>query len=59
VVGLLLCLFQAINQLKEQTLSFGVKLFAVCINLFLSAGWFGGELLRFGREIFDRFYLIL
>ncbi|GHU25937.1 EscS/YscS/HrcS family type III secretion system export apparatus protein [Betaproteobacteria bacterium] len=59
VVGLLLSLFQAITQLQEQTLSFGVKLIAVSITLFLTAGWFGGELLRFGREIFDRFYLIL
>jgi type III secretion protein S len=58
VVGLLLSLFQAISQLQEQTLSFGVKLIAVCVTLFLTAGWFGAELLRFGREIFERFYLI-
>jgi type III secretion protein S len=58
VVGLLLSLFQAISQLQEQTLSFGVKLIAVCLTLFLTTGWFGAELLRFGREIFERFYLI-
>lgn len=58
VVGLMLSLFQAITQLQEQTLSFGVKLIAVCITLFLTADWFGAELLRFGQEIFERFYLI-
>jgi type III secretion protein S len=58
VVGLLLSLFQAITQLQEQTLSFGVKLIAVCITLFLTSGWFGAELVRFGEQIFSRFYLV-
>lgn len=58
VVGLALSLFQAITQLQEQTLTFGVKLIAVVITLFLTAGWFGAEILRFSREIFDKFYLI-
>ncbi len=58
VVGLALSLFQAITQLQEQTLTFGVKLIAVVVTLFLTAGWFGAEILRFSREIFDKFYLI-
>lgn len=58
VVGLGLSLFQAVTQLQEQTLTFGVKLIAVVLTLFLSAGWFGAEILRFAREIFDKFYLI-
>jgi type III secretion protein S len=58
VVGLLLSLFQAITQLQEQTLSFGVKLICVGITLFMISGWFGAELMKFSREIFDRFYLI-
>lgn len=58
VVGLLLSLFQAITQLQEQTLSFGVKLIAVCITLFLTSSWFGAELVRFGEQIFSRFYLV-
>lgn len=56
VVGILFSLFQAITQLQEQTLSFGVKLIAVCVTLFLTAGWFSGELLRFANNIFDNFY---
>jgi type III secretion protein S len=58
VVGLLLSLFQAITQLQEQTLSFGVKLICVGATMFLTAGWFGAEIMRFSREIFDRFFLI-
>jgi type III secretion protein S len=59
VVGLLLSLFQAITQLQEQTLSFGVKLICVGITLFMISDWFGAELMKFSREIFDRFYLIV
>ena len=58
VVGILLSLIQAITQLQEQTLSFGVKLIAVVGTLFLMGGWLGGEILRYSNEIFNRFYLI-
>ncbi len=58
VVGILLSLIQAITQLQEQTLSFGVKLIAVVLTLFLMGGWLGGEILRYSNEIFNRFYLI-
>ncbi len=58
VVGILLSLIQAITQLQEQTLSFGVKLIAVVLTLFLMGGWLGGEILRYSSEIFNRFYLI-
>ena len=58
VVGILLSLIQAITQLQEQTLSFGVKLIAVVLSLFLMGGWLGGEILRYSNEIFNRFYLI-
>lgn len=56
IVGILLSLLQAITQLQEQTLSFGIKLIAVCVTLFLTAGWFSQELLRFGKAVFDNFY---
>lgn len=55
VVGILFSLFQAITQLQEQTLSFGVKLVAVCLTLFLTADWFSSELLRFSDNIFNNF----
>lgn len=59
VVGLLFSLFQAITQLQEQTLSFGVKLIAVSLTILATAGWLGGMLLAYGDEIFTNFNLIL
>ena len=58
IVGLLFSLFQAITQLQEQTLSFGIKLIAVSITLFLSAGWMTGQLIQLSQTIFDKFYLL-
>ena len=58
VVCIVLSLIQAITQLQEQTLTFGVKLLAVGVTLFLMAGWLGGELLRYSADIFNRFYLL-
>lgn len=58
LVGILLSLIQAITQLQEQTLAFGVKLIAVILTLFLMGGWLSGEILRYSDEIFSRFYLI-
>lgn len=49
---------QAITQLQEQTLTFGVKLIAVVLTLFLMGGWLSGEILRYANDIFNRFYLI-
>jgi type III secretion protein S len=58
IVGLLLSLFQAVTQLQEQTLSFGVKLVAVILTIFMMRGMLGGELLAFGDELFSRFHLM-
>ncbi len=58
VIGLLVSLIQAVTQLQEQTLTFGIKLIAVALTLFLMGGWIGQELLRYGTEIFDSFYLL-
>ncbi len=56
VIGVGLALFQAITQLQEQTLTFGVKLIAVSITLFLMTEWFSGEIMHYGQIIFDYFY---
>ena len=56
-IGILLSLVQAVTQLQEQTLTFGVKLLAVVGSLFALGGWMSAEILRFAGEIFDRFYL--
>ena len=58
IAGILVSLLQAVTQLQEQTLSFGVKLVSVMATILLMSGWRGGELRRFSQSIFDGFYLI-
>ncbi|KQO24505.1 type III secretion system export apparatus subunit SctS [Acidovorax sp. Leaf78] len=53
VVGTLFSLFQALTQIQEQTLSFGVKLIAVSVTILLTARWVGGEMFNFTVQIFD------
>ncbi len=55
VVGLLVSLFQALTQIQEQTLSFGLKLIAVVVTLILTANWVGAELLQWSILLFDQF----
>lgn len=33
-----------------------VPTIVVCITLFLTAGWYSQEILRFGEAVFDHFY---
>ena len=54
-VGLLVSLFQALTQIQEQTLSFGLKLIAVVVTLLLTATWVGAELLQWSLLLFDQF----
>lgn len=58
VIGIALSLVQAVTQLQEQTLVFGIKLLAVVGTLFVLGGWMSSEILRFAGEIFNRFYLL-
>ena len=58
VVGIIFSLIQAITQLQEQTLSFGVKLIAVIATLFMLGGWLSGQILRYASEIFNNFHLL-
>ncbi len=58
VVGILLSLVQAITQLQEQTLTFGVKLVVVVLTIFMMQGWLGAQLLTYATDIFTRFYLL-
>ena len=53
LVGTLFSLFQALTQIQEQTLSFGIKLIAVSATILLTARWVGGEMFNFTVQIFD------
>jgi type III secretion protein S len=55
LAGLLVSLIQAITQLQEQTLAFGVKLVAVGVTIMLMMGWLGGEIYRFSDTLFSSF----
>lgn len=59
LVGILFSLIQALTQIQEQTLSFGVKLIAVGVTLYLTARWVGGEIFNYARSIFDTFPLLV
>ncbi len=58
LVGIILSLIQAVTQLQEQTLIFGVKLFFVILTFFMMGGWLSSELLSFSQTIFSNFYLL-
>ena len=58
IVGLGLSLFQAVTQLQEQTLSFGVKLVAVSAALFVASPWISAQLIAFARDVFENFHLL-
>ena len=53
VVGTLFSLFQALTQIQEQTLSFGIKLISVSLTILLTARWVGGEMFNFAIQLFD------
>lgn len=54
LVGTLIAFVQAVLQLQEQTLSFALKLIAICLVLVLSASWIGSEMYMFTEYIFDQ-----
>lgn len=55
ITGLLISLLQALTQIQEQTLSFGVKLIVTVVVLLLSVFWVGEELVKFTMLIFEGF----
>ena len=54
LVGLIVSLLQALTQIQEQTLSFGVKLIAVVAILLFTARWMGGEIYNFLIQSFEQ-----
>lgn len=53
VVGVLTSLIQALMQIQDQTLPFGIKLVAVGITLALTGRWIGVELIQLINLTFD------
>jgi type III secretion protein S len=53
VVGLLVAVVQAATQLQDQSFSQALKLSAVVIVLLVGGASMGGEVVRFGDQIFN------
>lgn len=53
VVGVLTSLVQALMQIQDQTLPFGVKLVAVGVTLVVTGRWIGLELVQLINLTFD------
>jgi len=53
VVGVLTSLVQALMQVQDQTLPFGIKLVAVGITLIMTGRWIGVELIQLINQTFD------
>lgn len=54
VIGVLVGFFQTILQLQEQSLPFGIKLFATVLLLAILGHWMSSLLLGFLSEILDQ-----
>ena len=53
VVGVLTSLVQALMQIQDQTLPFGIKMVAVGITLALTGRWIGVEMIQLLNLMFD------
>ena len=53
VVGVLTSLVQALMQIQDQTLPFGIKLVAVGVTLIMTGRWIGVELIQLINLTFD------
>lgn len=55
LVGLAVSLLQALTQMQEQTIQFGVKLIAVALTLFMMSSFLGSQTIGFTQALFDDF----
>jgi type III secretion protein S len=53
LVGVLTSLVQALMQIQDQTLPFGIKLVAVGVTLILTGRWIGMELIQLFNMTFE------
>ena len=56
LIGLIVGLLQALTQIQEQTIAFGIKLVGVMIVMILTADWMGGQLMRYYENIFQTIF---
>jgi type III secretion protein S len=51
VVGLLIAFLQAVTQVQDQTISFGIKLIVAVVAIALASNRMGAELLNFADQM--------
>ena len=54
VVGVLVCLLQALTQIQDQTIQFLIKLLAVAVTLAMTYRWMGDVLLNYAGLAFGQ-----
>ncbi|WP_129646184.1 type III secretion system export apparatus subunit SctS [Peristeroidobacter agariperforans] len=52
IVGLVIAVLQAVTQVQDQTISFGIKLLATMAAIALTSVWLGAELMNFTEQLF-------
>jgi type III secretion protein S len=52
LVGLVVAFLQAVTQVQDQTVAFGIKLIAAIFAIVVSANWLGSELYQFADQLF-------
>jgi len=52
LTGLAIAFLQAITQVQDQTIAFGIKIIAATVVIALMSGWLGGELLTFADSLY-------
>ena len=53
VVGLVIGILQAVTQIQDQSIAYGLKLIAVAGVIALTAAWSGSELFQYARQVFE------
>ena len=53
VIGLVVGILQAVTQIQDQSISYGLKLISVAAVIALTAAWSGSELFQYARQIFE------
>lgn len=53
VFGVIVGIIQAVTQIQDQSIAYGIKLIAAIIVIALISRWAGGELVVFGRQVFE------
>lgn len=53
ISGIVVGILQAVTQVQDQSIAYGVKLVAGIAVIALSMQWAGGELLLYARQVFE------